>query len=155
MIERGYAAGANDFLLTPLDGLLAAVAGCPTVTICMHRNPDPDSISSAVALKYLLEARAGVRSHVLTEGVIGRAENRAMVSLLRLRLRPLASLPAVDWGQVALVDTQPRSGNNSFPRTARPLLVIDHHPALKTTAAAWSGSVPPNLSRWPPDLCFT
>jgi nanoRNase/pAp phosphatase (c-di-AMP/oligoRNAs hydrolase) len=70
--------------------------------------------------------------------VIGRAENRAMVSLLRLRLRPLESLPPIDWSQVALVDTQPRSGNNSFPRTARPLLVIDHHPALKTTVAAWS-----------------
>ena len=79
-----------------------------------------------------------MRAIVAYEGVIGRAENRAMVSLLRLRLRPMESLPAIDWSQVALVDTQPRSGNNSFPRAARPLLVIDHHPALKTTVAAWA-----------------
>ena len=46
-------------------------------------------------------------------------------------------LPGPDWRQVALVDTQPRSGNNSYPRGPRPLAVIDHHPALKTTAAGW------------------
>jgi nanoRNase/pAp phosphatase (c-di-AMP/oligoRNAs hydrolase) len=121
----------------PLAGLLGAVAGAPGVVICAHRNPDPDSISSALALRYLLEHAAGVRATVAYEGMIGRAENRAMVSLLRLNLRPIESLPALDWGQVALVDTQPRSGNNSFPRAARPLAVIDHHPALKTTAAGW------------------
>jgi nanoRNase/pAp phosphatase (c-di-AMP/oligoRNAs hydrolase) len=121
----------------PLEGLLRAVAGHPLVIVCAHRNPDPDSISSAMALRYVLEGRAGVRSLVATEGIIGRAENRAMVSLLRLHLRPLETLHEVDWSAVALVDTQPRSGNNSFPRTARPLVVIDHHQGLKTTAAAW------------------
>ncbi|HWR98640.1 MAG TPA: DHH family phosphoesterase [Candidatus Methanoperedens sp.] len=121
----------------PLAGLLRAAAGSPGVVICTHRNPDPDSISSALALRYLLEHAGGIRATVANEGMIGRAENRALVSLLRLPLRPLASLPALDWGQVALVDTQPRSGNNSFPRNARPLAVIDHHPPLKTTAAAW------------------
>jgi nanoRNase/pAp phosphatase (c-di-AMP/oligoRNAs hydrolase) len=121
-----------------LPGLIRAVAGVTGLVICTHRNPDPDSISSALALRYLLEHAAGVRATVAYEGMIGRAENRALVSLLRLRLRPLASIPALDWSQVALVDTQPRSGNNSFPRTARPLLVFDHHPALKTTVAAWS-----------------
>ena len=114
----------------PLPGLYRAVSGAAGLVICTHRNPDPDSISSALALRYLLEHAAGVRAVVAYEGMIGRAENRAMVSLLRLHLRPIASLPAVDWNQVALVDTQPRSGNNSFPRAARPLLVIDHHPAL-------------------------
>ena len=121
----------------PLAGLFRAAAGSPGVVICTHRNPDPDSISSALALRYLLEHAAGIRATVAYEGMIGRAENRALVSLLRLPLRPLASLPAPDWGQVALVDTQPRSGNNSFPRGARPLAVIDHHPALKSTAAGW------------------
>ncbi|MHB8837234.1 MAG: DHH family phosphoesterase, partial [Candidatus Methylomirabilia bacterium] len=122
----------------PLPGLFRAVAGATGLVICTHRNPDPDSISSALALRYLLEHAVGVRAIVAYEGMIGRAENRAMVSLLRLRLRPMESVPAVDWNQVALVDTQPRSGNNSFPRAARPLLVIDHHPALKTTVAAWA-----------------
>jgi nanoRNase/pAp phosphatase (c-di-AMP/oligoRNAs hydrolase) len=122
----------------PLPGLFRAVAGAGSLVICTHRNPDPDSISSALALRYLLEHAAGVRAVVAYEGVIGRAENRALVSLLRLPLRPLESLSPVDWNQVALVDTQPRSGNNSCPRTARPLVVIDHHPPLKTTVAAWA-----------------
>ena len=122
----------------PLEGLIRVVAGSGGVVVCTHRNPDPDSISSALALRYLLEHAAGVRAIVAYEGVIGRAENRAMVSLLRLQLRRLETLPEIDWNQVALVDTQPRSGNNSYPRTGRPLVVIDHHPALKTTVAAWS-----------------
>lgn len=122
---------------SPLEGLFRAVAGAPQVVICAHRNPDPDSISSAMALRYLLEASAGVRAVVAYEGVIGRAENRAMVSLLRLHLKQIEAVPGFDWSQVALVDTQPRSGNNSFPRTARPLVVIDHHPALKSTDAGW------------------
>jgi len=122
----------------PLPGLARALAGVSSVVICAHRNPDPDSISSALALRYLLEHALGVRAVVAYEGGIGRAENRAMVRLLRLHLRPVESLPAIDWSQVALVDTQPRSGNNSFPRTSRPLLVIDHHPRLKTTVAPWA-----------------
>jgi nanoRNase/pAp phosphatase (c-di-AMP/oligoRNAs hydrolase) len=118
--------------------LYAAAAAAPHVFVCTHRNPDPDSISSALALRFLLEHGAGVRATVAIEGVIGRAENRAMVSLLRLNLRPLETLHGFDWAQVALVDTQPRSGNNSFPRGVRPLIVIDHHPALKTTDAGWA-----------------
>jgi nanoRNase/pAp phosphatase (c-di-AMP/oligoRNAs hydrolase) len=136
-VSEEHTPGQPPAAADPLAGLLRAVAGSPGVVICSHRNPDPDSISSALALRYLLEHAAGVRAAVAYEGMIGRAENRAMVSLLRLPLRPIESLPAVDWGQVALVDTQPRSGNNSFPRAARPLAVIDHHPPLKTTAAGW------------------
>ncbi len=131
------APGAHPVSGEALAGLFRAVAGSPGVLICTHRNPDPDSISSALALRYLLEHGAGVRATVAYEGMIGRAENRAMVSLLRLHLRALESLPGPDWSQVALVDTQPRSGNNSYPRAARPLAVIDHHPALKTTSAGW------------------
>lgn len=122
----------------PLVGLFRAVAGSGLIVICSHRNPDPDSISSALALRYLLEHAAGVRALVAYEGAIGRAENRAMVSLLKLHLRPLESLPELDWSQVALVDTQPRSGNNACPRAARPLVVIDHHPQLKSTSAGWA-----------------
>jgi hypothetical protein len=58
----------------PLAGLFRAAAGSPGVLICTHRNPDPDSISSALALRYLLEHAAGIRATVAYEGMIGRAE---------------------------------------------------------------------------------
>jgi nanoRNase/pAp phosphatase (c-di-AMP/oligoRNAs hydrolase) len=118
----------------PLPGLYRAVAGATGLVICTHRNPDPDSISSALALRYLLEHAAGVRAIVAYEGVIGRAENRALVSLLRCTCAP-GEPPAIDWNQVALVDTQPRSGNNSFPRAPPGRSWSSTTTRLKTTVA--------------------
>jgi nanoRNase/pAp phosphatase (c-di-AMP/oligoRNAs hydrolase) len=120
-----------------LDSLLRAVKGTQKMVVFTHRNPDPDSIASAVALKYLLEELAGLKVTVLYDGVVGRAENQAMVKLLRLPLRPLRRNRRLEGLQVALVDTQPRSGNNSCPHRQRPLVVIDHHPLLRSTAADW------------------
>jgi nanoRNase/pAp phosphatase (c-di-AMP/oligoRNAs hydrolase) len=118
-----------------LTGLLEAVKGVKRLNICAHSNPDPDSISSSMALKYILEELAGVKCRVVYDGVIGRAENQAMVKLLRIHLRPLRQIRRLE--QVALVDTQPRSGNNPYPRKYRPRIVIDHHPLRKSTSADW------------------
>jgi nanoRNase/pAp phosphatase (c-di-AMP/oligoRNAs hydrolase) len=120
---------------TPLEGLLAAVKGVKSLNICAHNNPDPDSLSSSAALKYILEQLAGVKCRIVYDGVIGRAENQAMVKLLHLPLRPLRRMRRLD--AVALVDTQPRTGNNPYPQQYRPLVVIDHHPLRKSTAASW------------------
>jgi nanoRNase/pAp phosphatase (c-di-AMP/oligoRNAs hydrolase) len=118
-----------------LEGLLAAVKGIKRLNICAHNNPDPDSLSSSAALKYILGQLAGVKCRIVYDGVIGRAENQAMVKLLRLSIRPLRRMRRLD--EVALVDTQPRTGNNPYPKQYRPLIVIDHHPLRKSTAAAW------------------
>ena len=83
-----------------------------------------------------------MRATVVYEGVVGRAENRAMVSLLRLQLRRVETVPDLDWGRAALVDTQPRSGNNSCPRGARPLVVIDHHPRAQDDRGRLGGRAP-------------
>jgi len=115
--------------------LLAAVSGAKRLNICAHSNPDPDSIASSAALKYILEEKAGVKCRIVYDGVIGRAENRAMVNLLRLPLRPLRQMRRLE--EVALVDTQPRSGNNPYPRQYHPRIVIDHHPLRKSTSADW------------------
>ncbi len=118
-----------------LESLVGAVRGVRVLNICSHSNPDPDSIASAAALKFLLEEAAGVKSRLVYHGIIGRAENQAMVQLLRLPLRPLRRVRRLN--DVALVDTQPRTGNNPYPRQYRPRIVIDHHPLRKSTAAGW------------------
>jgi nanoRNase/pAp phosphatase (c-di-AMP/oligoRNAs hydrolase) len=121
-----------------LSGLLEAVKGVKSLNICAHSNPDPDSLASAAALKFVIEEETGIKCRIVYDGVIGRAENQAMVKHLRLPIRPLRPIRNMRRPMnVALVDTQPRSGNNPYPRSYQPRIVIDHHPLLKSTRAAW------------------
>ncbi len=103
--------------------------------ILTHDNPDPDSIASAVALKHLVRERFGIRSRVAYGGMVGRAENRAMLRLLKIKLSPIWRIRMAAYRHIALVDTQPRAGNNSLPDKAKATIVIDHHPLRKTTRA--------------------
>lgn len=103
--------------------------------ILTHDNPDPDAISSAAALDYLLFHKMRIRAKIAYGGIIGRAENKAMMRYLKLRLSPLKGEDLERYSCVVLVDTQPRAGNNSLPRKKIARAVIDHHP-LKGAAIA-------------------
>ena len=115
--------------------LRAALSGCRRVLILTHDNPDPDSISSACALKYLIERGMGLKAKVTYGGVIGRAENKAMVRLLRLDLQPLDRIYWTRFDGAILVDAQPHTGYTSLPKGLVPIAVIDHHPWRKKTHA--------------------
>jgi nanoRNase/pAp phosphatase (c-di-AMP/oligoRNAs hydrolase) len=52
-----------------------------------------------------------------------------MVEVLGIELTAFEDLDLRRFDLVALVDTQPRSGNNSLPSGVAPDVVIDHHPA--------------------------
>lgn len=123
-----------------VDALLGVVRRGSSVLVCTHDNPDPDAIASGYALGELLQAKAGA-SYVLAHGgVLGRAENRAMVRLLKIPLVPFARVNPDDFNVVALVDTQPAHGNHRITRellSGRRLVCIDHHPAR-----AWEQAVP-------------
>jgi nanoRNase/pAp phosphatase (c-di-AMP/oligoRNAs hydrolase) len=106
------------------------------VLILPHNDPDPDAIASAVALRHLLAERAGVEAQIAYKGIIGRAENRALVRFLGQPLRRLANSDLLRADVVALVDTQPGSGNNPLPPVCSPAIVIDHHPWREATADA-------------------
>src|SRR5262249_9147119 len=99
-------------------------------------NPDPDAVASACGLAHLIHECAGVRADAAYGGIIGRAENKAMLKVLRLPIQPIARLESVKYDLVCLVDTQPEVGN--YARTGRslPRLVIDHHPARPSSMAA-------------------
>jgi nanoRNase/pAp phosphatase (c-di-AMP/oligoRNAs hydrolase) len=119
-----------------LDRLVAAVRGARQVLILPHNDPDPDAIASAVALRELLAHIADVECRIAYRGIIGRAENQALVRYLD---RPLHRLTAAALGEstpIALVDTQPGAGNNALPAHATPAIVFDHHPWQKATGAA-------------------
>jgi nanoRNase/pAp phosphatase (c-di-AMP/oligoRNAs hydrolase) len=92
-----------------------------------HDNPDPDSMAAALGLRKLL-GTAGVDSVLGLGGIIGRAENRAMVRELKIDLVPFERLDLATFDLVALIDTQPGTGNNSLPHERGADIVIDHHP---------------------------
>lgn len=59
---------------------------------------------------------------------MGRAQNRAMVDSLGIHLTPTEGLDTEAFDLIALVDSQPETGNNSLPHEHRIDVVIDHHP---------------------------
>jgi len=97
--------------------------------ILPHDNPDPDSMASAVALKFLVNRLLEKEAHIALGGIVGRAENRAMRTYLNIELVPVSEVRFTGDVQIALVDTQPGRSNNSLPDAVVPTVVIDHHPA--------------------------
>jgi len=110
-----------------LDRIYELIRGKRKVLIVTHNHPDPDALASAFALKYLLQAKWRIGSIIASSGVVGRAENRAMIRDLRIDLKSISELNLKNFSVIALVDTQPGAGNNSLPRSVIPDIVIDHH----------------------------
>jgi nanoRNase/pAp phosphatase (c-di-AMP/oligoRNAs hydrolase) len=121
---------------TRLRRLLRAFEDRRRVLVLTHDYPDPDAMASAFALKCLVERRLPTRVDVGFGGIVGRAENRAMVKALKCPIRSLAELDLPSYDGFALVDTQPRTGNNSLPAGRTPDVVVDHHPLRPQTRRA-------------------
>jgi nanoRNase/pAp phosphatase (c-di-AMP/oligoRNAs hydrolase) len=114
---------------TALAGLLDALDGPGPIVILPHDNPDPDALASAAAIKYLAASLIKKESLILLGGIVGRAENRAMLTYLNIDLVPACDVRFTPETVVTLVDTQPGRSNNSLPEGIVPRAVIDHHPA--------------------------
>jgi nanoRNase/pAp phosphatase (c-di-AMP/oligoRNAs hydrolase) len=119
-----------------LDRLVEFARGHRKALILTHDNPDPDSLASGVALAWLLEQAGGVEAVVAYGGIVGRAENRALVRVLRLPVVPLSRVVFDEYDLIAMVDTQPEQGNHSLPAAHFPDVVIDHHPERPETRLA-------------------
>lgn len=116
--------------------LTAVLNGQRRLLIVIHDNPDPDALASARALAALALAQRGMRARICCEGIVGRAENRALMRELRMTLTPATRVDWNAWPLVALVDTQPGAGNNSYPRRRVPAIVLDHHPVRPASRRA-------------------
>jgi nanoRNase/pAp phosphatase (c-di-AMP/oligoRNAs hydrolase) len=108
-------------------------AGKTYLLIVMQDNPDPDSIASAVALRKIANSLADLQCSIACGGTVGRGENRALIRYLGLNLRSCAEIDYSKFDLIAMVDTQPGTGNNSLPKDILPHIVIDHHPIRRLT----------------------
>lgn len=99
--------------------------GAAVVPILIHPDPDPDALSSAYAVRGLLQ-RTPDQSPLVTLGAIRRPENRRMAELLKLRVIEITVAELQAFERVITVDMQPTGlAAEGKPRFA----VIDHHPA--------------------------
>jgi nanoRNase/pAp phosphatase (c-di-AMP/oligoRNAs hydrolase) len=119
-----------------LEVLFEIVGEAGRSLILLHNDPDPDAIASAVALRHLLLKELNVGSDIVYQGIIGRAENRALVRYLGQPLRLLTTADLTSELPIALVDTQPGAGNNALPAGYEVAIVIDHHTWREPTARA-------------------
>src|SRR5438876_3715786 len=109
--------------------LLSVARDHARALVLTHDNPDPDAVASACGLAFLLEHGAHVHAQAAYGGIIGRAENKALLKVLHLPIQPVGRVEASQFDLVCLVDTQPEVGNYSLAARSAPELVIDHHPA--------------------------
>src|SRR5262249_27060052 len=108
------------------DCFLAGLQDAPRVTFVSHVQPDPDSLGSMLGLAHLVECRLRVPTRLTRDGLINRAENRAMADLLHLDLVPVEEVDFLPGEAVVMVDSQPNTGRHTFGEI--PLYaVIDHH----------------------------
>jgi nanoRNase/pAp phosphatase (c-di-AMP/oligoRNAs hydrolase) len=134
--------GLGDF---NLDKGLSLLQGRSNLLIYMHDNPDPDAMAGAMGLKHLVESTTDATATLALGGIVGRAENRAMVERLHVPLIPADVLNTNHFDTIAIVDSQPGTGNNSLPNGREVDIVIDHHPAREESARAPWCDIRPHL----------
>jgi nanoRNase/pAp phosphatase (c-di-AMP/oligoRNAs hydrolase) len=118
--------------------LSAALKGVKSITVLCHDNPDPDALASMMGLRYLFTRHLKIKTRLAYGGEIGRAENQAMVRLLKIPADHIDNLRVRKDTRFALVDTQPQFRNNSLPNGARVDVVFDHHPPPKKLNSTFS-----------------
>jgi nanoRNase/pAp phosphatase (c-di-AMP/oligoRNAs hydrolase) len=119
-----------------LKRMIQAVEGSRRILVLTHDNPDPDAIASAWALGRILKRMTKLKVSLAYSGIVGRTENRTMIDVLRVPIKPVTpeSLAAAD--AIALVDCQPGAGNISLPTERSVHIVLDHHPIRRRTRRA-------------------
>jgi nanoRNase/pAp phosphatase (c-di-AMP/oligoRNAs hydrolase) len=123
----------NDKPAMKLERLLEVLKGKRFLLIVMQDNPDPDSIAAAAALRRLANVVGDVQCSIAYGGTVGRGENRAVMDYLGLNFRKADQVDPAKFDALALVDTQPNTGNNFLPPDRMPDIVFDHHPLRPET----------------------
>ncbi|WP_135302158.1 DHH family phosphoesterase [Haloarcula amylovorans] len=111
---------------TPAERLQSVLEGYEEVAVLMHPNPDPDAMSSALAVRQLASA-VDTNATLYYPGEIRRPENRAFETVLDLDFDRVETVDDVAPHNVVLVDhNEPRG----FPGAGDidPVAVVDHHP---------------------------
>jgi nanoRNase/pAp phosphatase (c-di-AMP/oligoRNAs hydrolase) len=94
------------------------------VAILLQDDPDPDAMSSGIALRTLL-GRNKQTTPLFAFKPVTRPENLTMVHLLEIEIQPATSADLRAFDKIAMVDVQPPFFSDKIPRAD---IAIDHHP---------------------------
>ena len=97
------------------------------VGILLQDDPDPDAMSSGMALRAVL-GRNKQTTPLLSFKPVTRPENRTMVHLLEIEIQPADTEGLRAFDKIAMVDVQPPYFGEKIPRAD---IVIDHHPGYE------------------------
>jgi nanoRNase/pAp phosphatase (c-di-AMP/oligoRNAs hydrolase) len=119
--------------------------GSRAVLILCHNNPDPDTIAGSLAFSHLIHKMYGVRSVIGYGGMVTRAENKAMIQRLRIKMTQFCKFDPSDYYGMVLIDAQPGTGNNLVDgKGYAPMVIIDHHPLRRMSLKAEYYDIRPN-----------
>ena len=99
-----------------------------SLVIVCHDNPDPDCLSSALALKEIANTTDIDSIEITYGGEITHQQNRAMINKLNIQLTRFDEVAIDEFDLLALVDHSVPGQNNSISTGTIPDIVIDHHP---------------------------
>ncbi len=109
------------------DRFLAGLYAAKRVVFVSHVQPDPDSLGSMLGLSLLVHQKLNKPTLITRDGLISRAENKAMVEVLGLDLIPIEDVLWEPGDAVVMVDSQPNTGRHTLPDDVPLFGVIDHH----------------------------
>jgi len=118
--------GGRRFRRTPGERLRRHLGSVDEVAILMHPNPDPDAMSSALAVGELAAA-AETDTTLQYAGQIRHQENRAFETVLDLAFDRVETVDDLAAETVVLVDHNEPRGFSGAERVD-PYAVVDHHP---------------------------
>jgi nanoRNase/pAp phosphatase (c-di-AMP/oligoRNAs hydrolase) len=99
------------------------------IFIQMHNSPDPDAISSAFALQYLLR-HEGIDAVICYRGEIEKYSTSRMVQMLGIRLTNISDIQDMrEEDPIILVDSQ-KGNSNITDFIGNEVASIDHHPVF-------------------------
>ncbi|MFZ0449373.1 MAG: DHH family phosphoesterase [Desulfatiglandaceae bacterium] len=106
----------------------------PEDSLAILIEADPDAMSSAMALKRFFWRKVQ-RAEIFHINTIQRADNLAMINLLRIDQKPASRLRPKAFDRLAVIDSQP-SHHEAFSGLSFDI-IIDHHPIDPTSRAAF------------------
>src|SRR5437016_11116412 len=107
MARRSADNGANgkSSLARRSEHVLAGLQAATSVTFVSHVHPDPDSLGSMLGLAHLVETILSKPTRLSRDGIISRAENRAMVEALEIELIPVEEIVWKPGEALVMVDS--------------------------------------------------